>query len=164
MNSMAAQRNLLRRARQRGNEVIEFTLCLFPILGFLFMTIDVAWMVFTRATLQNAVQQGMRFAVVSRGNYASPTAHKTAIKDSVKWWSRNMLRDKDDLIKVEWYSPDDLSTPLPLVNSDGSPSSANAAGNVVKVSVENFIAAPLLGIFHDLTPWAFRARSSDRMW
>lgn len=161
---MAARKNLLRRARQRGNEIIEFTLCLFPILGFLFMTLDIAWMVFTRATLQNAVQQGMRFAVVTRANYAGPAAQKTAIKNAVKWWSGNMLRGKEDLIDVKWYSPSNLSTPLPLVNADGSPSHANDAGNVVKVSVENFVAAPLLGIFHDLTPWAFRARSSDRMW
>ena len=161
---MAARKNALRRARQRGNEIIEFTLCLFPILGFLFMTLDIAWMVFTRATLQNAVQQGMRFAVVTRDNYASPTLHKTAIKNAVKSWSGNMLKGKEDLIEVRWYSPDDLSTELALVNSDGTASSANAAGNVVKVSVENFVAAPLLGIFHDLAPWAFRSRSSDRMW
>jgi Flp pilus assembly protein TadG len=39
---MPPQISKRRRIRQRGQELIEFTLLLFPILGFLFITIDIA--------------------------------------------------------------------------------------------------------------------------
>lgn len=151
-----------RKARQKGSEIIEFTILLFFVLGFLFLTIDVAWMVFTRGTLQYAVREGTRYAVVSGRDYQNnPAGNVTAIRNRVKQVSFGLLTGKDSLITVNWYSQNDLSTPLA---AGGVPSAgANNPNNVVEVSVEGYAARPLLGVFHDLRPFIFTARSSDRM-
>ncbi len=46
--------------------MLEFTLVLLPFLGFTFLILNVAWAVYTRATLQHAVLQGVRYAVTSQ--------------------------------------------------------------------------------------------------
>jgi len=56
----------LRRHRQRGSEILEFTLVLMPMLMFLFLILDIAWAVYSRSTLQYAVGQGIRYAVTSQ--------------------------------------------------------------------------------------------------
>jgi len=56
----------LRRRRQRGSEILEFTLVLVPMLMFVFLILDIAWAVYSRSTLQYAVGQGVRWAVTSQ--------------------------------------------------------------------------------------------------
>ena len=150
-----------RKARQGGQELIEFTLLLFPILGFLFLTIDVAWMVTTRAQLQYGVRQGSRWAIANGNNYALPANLVTAVQSVVK---RNVLfqslNGHDDLIVVTFYAPTDLTTPLALT---GISPPASSPGNVVQVAVESYQAKSLLGVFHSLTPFSFSARSLDVM-
>jgi Flp pilus assembly protein TadG len=154
-----------RKARQRGSEILEFTFVLFGVLGFLFMTIDIAWMVFTRASLQHAVTVGARYAVVSGRSYENdPAGNVTAIKNRVKNAALGLLTGKDSLITVKWYSQQDLSTSLETAPGSGVPSpGANNQDNIVEVSVESYSSTPLVGVFHDLSPFVFTARSSDRM-
>lgn len=56
----------LRKRMQRGSQMLEFTLVLLPLLGFLFLILDIAWAVYARSTLQYAVAQGVRYGVTSR--------------------------------------------------------------------------------------------------
>jgi Flp pilus assembly protein TadG len=53
------------RRKQRGVEMIEFTLVLLPFLGFMFLILNIAYAVYTRATVQHAVAEGVRYAVTS---------------------------------------------------------------------------------------------------
>ena len=48
--------------KRRGVELIEFTLVLLPLLGFIFLVLDLGWAIYKRATLQFAVREGCRYA------------------------------------------------------------------------------------------------------
>jgi hypothetical protein len=107
------------------------------------------------STLQFAVQQGVRFGVVSR--QTDVAAHKEAIKRAVQANALGLLNDKADLIDVKWYDQSDLSTPLPEATG------ANGAERIIEVSVTNFQLVPLVPVFRDFKPFIYSARSSDRM-
>ncbi|MGA2328755.1 MAG: TadE/TadG family type IV pilus assembly protein [Bryobacteraceae bacterium] len=161
---MASQATSRRRTRQGGQEIIEFTFLLVPVLGFLFLTIDIAWMVFTRATLQHAVREGARYAVVNGPAYLSnPTGETTVVKDRVKQFAFGLLTGKDDQILVTWYTQQPNATTGQYEYVIATGTGANNSGNLVEVSVEGYSAKSLLGVFHDLTPFVFAARSADRM-
>ena len=66
MQSNQKNRSGLRKVKQRGSELIEFTLVLLPFLGFTFLILNIAWAVYVRSTLQYAVAQGVRYAVTSQ--------------------------------------------------------------------------------------------------
>src|ERR1035438_9659531 len=66
MQSNQKNRFGLRKVKQRGSEMIEFTLVLLPFLGFTFLILNIAWAVYTRSTVQHAVAQGVRYAVTSQ--------------------------------------------------------------------------------------------------
>jgi Flp pilus assembly protein TadG len=161
---MASQATIRRRARQGGQELIEFTLLLFAILGFLFLTIDIAWMVFTRATLQHAVREGARYAVVNGPAYLSNASGEAlVIKDRVKQFAFGFLTWKDDEIFVTWYQQQYNTTTGQYEYVIATGSGANNSGNLVEVSVEGYSAKSLLGVFHNLTPFVFAARAADRI-
>ena len=68
--SPRAHRNFVRRffpslADERGSEVVEFGLVLLPLMAFVFLIIDVAWLCFAQESLQYAVETGVRAAVTS---------------------------------------------------------------------------------------------------
>src|ERR1039458_10179142 len=66
MQSNQKNRSGLRKVKQRGSELIEFTLVLLPFLGFTFLILNIGWAVYVRSTLQYAVAQGVRYAVTSQ--------------------------------------------------------------------------------------------------
>jgi Flp pilus assembly protein TadG len=65
MQSNQKNRSGLRKVKQRGSEMIEFTLVLLPFLGFTFLILNIAYAVYQRSTIQHAVAQGVRYAVTS---------------------------------------------------------------------------------------------------
>src|SRR5260370_39649001 len=58
--------------------MLGLILVLLPLLGLLFLLLDVYWAVYTRSTLQYAVAQGVRYAVTSQ------TISGLGQKDSIK--------------------------------------------------------------------------------
>jgi hypothetical protein len=138
---------------------------LFGILGFLFLTIDIAWMVFCRANLQTSVREGARYAAVTARDFkGKPVENVTAIQARVQQFSFGFLTGKNALITVNWYDPKHTSTPLTVSDAcTFNVDCANGTGNLVEVSVENYPARPLLYVFHDPKPFWFTARSLDRM-
>jgi len=165
-----------RRRRQRGVEIIEFTLTLLPLLGFTFLLLDLGWAVYKRATLQFAVREGCRFAVTNQTVPLKDGNGKAyGLVDSVKWTVQqramgflgSTATDSGySQITVRFYDPNSsLTTPLAVPTScatnTGTP--PNWGGNLVEVSVENYQAVPLVPLLRDATPLNFIARSSDRM-
>src|SRR5664280_1848169 len=55
-----------RRRRRRGVELIEFTLVLLPLMGFIFLLVDLGWAIYKNATMQFAVREGCRYAVTNQ--------------------------------------------------------------------------------------------------
>jgi hypothetical protein len=179
---MVAQATQFRRARQKGQELIEFTLMVFVILGFFSLIIDISWMVFTRATLQYAVREGCRWAVANGydnpsivvpnpGNIAS--YEQPLIQAQVVATSMGFLNSSTPLcsgaitsttplcININWYAPSALNTPLSITATPPP----NQSPNVVEVDVVNFKQTPLLGIFIEksIHTFTFNAGSADVM-
>jgi Flp pilus assembly protein TadG len=170
-------RSLCRKASQKGSELLEFTLVLLPMLGFLFLILDIAWAVYSRSTLQYAVAQGVRFAVTSQtvGAMGLRASIQTIVQQNafgrlgatagvatgVNGWNN---------IYVDWY----------LVNSDGSITNVDgvAGGDgmtstgqlpLVEVSVQNILSKTFMpniqlpGLGTPLKPILMSAVAWDRM-
>lgn len=150
------RRGAMRRTIRKGAEMVEFGLVLIPILGFIGLTVDIAWGVFARCTLQHAVREGARFAVTAR-TLPGKSYHIESIKEVVQRQSLGLLAgDRANKIHVRFYKPEDFS-------DAGTGPGANAGGNLVEVSVEDFSWAPLLPIWRNGSPLRMSARSIDRM-
>jgi len=141
---------------RRGSEILEFAFVLIPILGFIGLTVDIAWGVFSRCTLQHAVREGVRFAVTAR-TIEGKSSHIESIRAVVQKQALGLLAgDRAQLIHVRYYDPETLS-------DLGTGKGANAGGNIVEVSVEGFSWLPLMPIARDGTPLKMTARAMDRM-
>jgi Flp pilus assembly protein TadG len=177
VESREENRSGFRKRRQRGSEILEFTLVLLPMLGFVFLILDIAWAVYTRSTLQYAVAQGVRYAVTSQttGTMGQRASIQTAVQQNafgrlgatagaatgVNGWNN---------IYVDWY----------LVNADGSLTNEDGVvgGNgmtssgqfpLVEVSVQNISSKTFLptikmpGLGTILNPIAMTTVAWDRM-
>jgi Flp pilus assembly protein TadG len=165
-----------RRIAQRGVEMIEFTLVLLPMLGFIFLLMDLGWAIYKRATLQFAVREGCRYAVTNQTqNLTDANGNAYGVIDSIKYVvqrrANGLLGSAAtdtgySLIQVRYYNPNNsltaaLTVPTSCATNTGQP--PNWGGNLVEVSVENFQATPLAPLFRSSSPLNFTARSSDRM-
>lgn len=165
-----------RRRNRRGVELIEFTLVLLPMMGFILLLLDLGWVVYKRATLQFAVREGCRYAVTNQVQDLKDSNNKAyGVIDSIKWVvqqrANGLLGSKATdpgyaLIQVNYYNPDSslttaLTIPTNCANNTGQP--PNWSGNIVEVSVAGFQAAPLAPLYRSKDPLLFTARSSDRM-
>ncbi len=144
-------------ADEAGSELVEFGLVLLPLLAFVFLIIDVAWMCFAQESLQHAVQVGIRAAVTS---YVPGTGGQDAyIKSVVQENAMGFLAGQDglDKVTVNYYNPSNLSTPL---SGNGS----NAGGNVVEISVKGVPVNSLGPIMREsFATFSLGATSSDVM-
>jgi hypothetical protein len=143
---------------ETGSEVVEFGLVLLPLLAFLFLIMDVAWICFAQSSLQHAVQVGVRAAI--SGYVPAGTAHQDDyLKNVVQQNAMGFLAGDDgrNLISVNYYNPANLSKPLSGFGS-------NAGGNVIEISVKEVPVSTLGPILRE--SWAkvyMKASSSDVM-
>jgi hypothetical protein len=144
-------RTLLRQRPLRGNAIVEFALTWFPILALLFGLADVSRMVFMRNMMQNAVREGVRYAITyqlnfDNGNCANQTEciKKVVQKNSLGFFTGTVGgQDALNYIKVSYYTPDKLSTPalpseLPKWVNGVKIEYLNQPGNLVEVRVDNY--------------------------
>jgi Flp pilus assembly protein TadG len=166
-----------RRRRSRGSELMEFTLVLLPLLGFIFLLLDVTWSVFVKSTLQQAVRVGARYGVTNpiAADGSSNTPDGACLTESVKARvqesAMGLLKGASGLssIKVRYYLPPAPNSNDPIVEVSGL-TSANAGGNIMVVSVENYSAALLVPIVMSgwaqksiTSPLVYTVRSADRI-
>lgn len=164
-----------KKRRTRGVEIIEFTLVFLPLVGFIFLLLDLGWVIYKRATLQFAVREGCRYAITNRTQpLTDSSGNAFGMIDSVKWvvqrkamgFLGSQTSDPGwSMIQVRFYDPNtSLTSALPLpANCSSTVASPNSGGNLVEVSVENFTASPLAAVLKSANPMVFVARSSDRM-
>ena len=166
------------RGGRRGVELVEFALVILPMLGFVFLVLDIGWAVFKRATLQFAVREGCRFAVTNAvmPGLKDSSGHASGMIDSVKWvvqqralgflGSRQTASDPGyALIHVRFYTPSGSfsEAPPPTGCTDTTTAAPNWGGNLVEVSVENYQHNSLVPLWHSASPLNFVVRSSDKM-
>ena len=145
-----------RRRRQRGNQLVEVSLIFLPLMALLLALIDFSLALFLRATMQNAVREGVRYAVTyqTTGGMCQDASIKAVVKAS----SVGFLSDasQDSKIKIRYYAPTNLNTE---VTGAGS----NAPGNVVEVGVEGFTWSWIAPLWRTASPFNVNVYAADRM-
>lgn len=149
-------RSVSKRRRESGSTLIEFALVLIPLLGFLLLTMDVAWIFFAWASLQEGVREGVRFAITGQ-LLAGYTGQDASIRQVVQEYSFGFITPANAAseINIQYYSPTTL-TPLSGVGS-------NSGGNVVKITVSGISIKSFGPIWRTGTTVALAASSSDVM-
>lgn len=138
--------------RQAGNAFVEAAFVFIPLLALIFAIVDFGLAIFVRSTLQHATREGVRYAVTYQT--LSGMGHDASIRAVVQGSSIGLLNGAAGAAKIHirYYDP---------ITFQEVP--ANAPGNLVEVSVENFSWGWLAPLLRAATPINFVARSSDRM-
>ena len=118
------------RQRQRGNTMVESAFALLPLFILIFGIIDFSMAIFLRSTLQNAVREGVRYAVTYQ--LMSGSCQDDSIRTVVKNNSVGFINSSNtSMVTVRYYVPSNLTTPVTGTNS-------NFPGNVVEIGVEGY--------------------------
>lgn len=139
--TLRSSRNSRNRSdRQRGAVFVEFSLVLIPLLALMFLTLDLAWVLFGWASLQEGVREGVRFGVT--GQVLAPnTGLDPSIEQMVQLCSFGFLNAGNaPTITVQYFSP------ITLQEVTGQPG-ATAGGNVIKVTATMTLRS-LIPIWH----------------
>jgi hypothetical protein len=140
-----------RRGRsQRGAQALEASLIATMLFGMTFLLLDFCFSIFIRSTFQHAVREGVRYAVTG-ANSPGP-GQDDSIKKQVQRFSFSFLKGTNiNKIHVHFINP-----------VDGTQAD-NAAGNIVEVSVEDYMWKPIAPFQHSGTPIAIEAVAFDVM-
>jgi Flp pilus assembly protein TadG len=147
--------------------LLEFTLVMLPTLMFLFLILNVAWAVYSRATLQYAVAQGVRYAVTCQT--ISGLGQKDSVKTVVQQNAFGRLGSDSNSpawskIQVHFYRPDGTD----VSNTAGGNGAYNGQLPLVQVSVESLSVATFMPTIKlpgldTLSALNMSARAWDRM-
>lgn len=132
--------------------MLETALVILPLFAIIFAIIDFSLAIFVKATLQNAVREGVRYAVTYQTQ--SGLCHDDSIKNVVVQHAMGFLNEEENRnkINIQYYLPDTLS-----------PSGQNSPGNIIEVTVEDFSWGWLAPVWRTDSPMRMWIRSSDRM-
>ena len=125
-------------------------------MAFVLMTVDMAWIFFAWACIQEGAREGVRYAVT--GQVLSKTCETASIDSVIEKYSFGFVNSKNaaSAISIQYYSPTNLTTPL-------TGSTRNAGGNVVKVVVGPITVGTFGPIFRHWQPIHLTARFMDVM-
>lgn len=148
-NGYPKTQKALRLGSRKGNALIEFALIAMPMFALFFGIADVAFAVFLKNMLQSAVRDGVRFGVTygMTFNGANCASQTECVKSVTQANSMGFLNGTSaNLIKVKYFSPDNLTNPLTAGDvgpgkklADGTDLLyMNQPGNLIEVAVENF--------------------------
>lgn len=144
------------RTGQTGSTTVEFALTLLPLLALVFMTVDVAWIIFGWACIQEGAREGVRYAVTGSGQ-AEGTLD-SATKSVVQQYSFGFAQTAN--ISVDYYPSTGYSSSGTPASIDGT-SQATAIGNVVKVTVKWTMPRSFGSIYRAWSPVPVTASASD---
>ncbi len=156
MNQMELPNSRLgprRRGRRRGQELLEFCFIITPLFGLLFVELDITWGVYVKATMEQACRVGARYGItnaVPDPNHpelcSAGMTLTDCVKEHVQWAAGAAAGTSGALsggllggstafsswIKVEYFQAS--GGVLSAVTGAG----ANAGGNVLMVSINNY--------------------------
>ena len=133
----AAPKALCSRNRQghpesfdEGTEIVEFSLVIIPMLGLVFLIMNVAWMIFAKATLQEAVREGVRFGVTGQV-IIGQAGVSSSIRQVVQQYSEGFISasNASSEITIQYLSPQTLTPVTGVTSCEG--------GNVLQVTASN---------------------------
>lgn len=131
--------------------MVEVTLIIVPLLGLIFLLLDLSMVVFLRSTFQHAVREGARYAITG-ANDTGP-CQDDSIKAVVKPFALGFLNAVAPAatLHVHFINPVDGSI------------ADNSYGNIVEVSVEGYNYGPLAPFERLNMPVKIWARAYDMM-
>ena len=175
IKSRGGRRLNSRRRRQGGQDLTEFSLVIAPLLLSLFFVLDIAWLVYSQATLQYAVVQGVRYAITlqTTGGMGLFPSIKTTVQQNA--FNGMLGRDNSspywNKIVVTLYTAEgtylaDSNQSSPPASADGIQTDGSAP--LVEVSVTGYKMSPFMPTVTDpgktvLAPVILSARSWDLM-
>jgi Flp pilus assembly protein TadG len=145
---------LLRGSSELGSATVEFGLVLLPLMAFVFLLMDTAWLIFARATLQHAAREGVRFGVTGR-----VVAPASCLGDSIRQVVVTNAfgfvpgSQSASMVTITYYNPSTLA----VVTGSGS----TAGGNVIQVSIANLNIPTLAPVWRSASPITLGASASD---
>lgn len=146
-----------REAFDEGSEIVEFSLVLIPMLGLVFLILNIGWVLFAKASLQEAVREGVRYGVTGQQPLTGQPGLTSSIRQVVLQYSAGFIPASaaQTEISVQYLSP---STLQPL----SGPASC-AGGNLLEVSVSGVAVSPLATLLIGSAPMNLGAFSADVM-
>jgi len=140
-----------RRTRERGSQLVEAGIMLLPFMALVFMTMDTAWALMVKATLQHAVREGVRYAVT--GQTSGSNGQIASIEQVVLSQSLGLLTGSQaGTLSVQFLDPVTLA-----------PTASNLGGNLVQVSVTGYQITPLAPLLRSGTPVPVSVTSIDKL-
>jgi Flp pilus assembly protein TadG len=155
---MTPARETTARTRESGSVTVEFALVILPLFAILFMTVNVGWLIFGSACIQEGAREGARVAVTGSGQ--SESSLDSAVKLVVAQYSFGFAKASN--ISVDYYPPTGYSSSGVPASLDGTPQ-ATAAGNIVKVTIQSVTMSNFGPLFRASTPLQLSASASDVM-
>lgn len=145
-----------RRRKSGGNSIIEGAFTILPTFALIIGFVDFGLMFFRWETLQNAVREGVRYAVTfqtAKDEDNNPMGQGASIKQVVQKNAMGLVKASDSptTIFVNYYTKEAPTTP---VSSGG-----NVPGNIVEVRIESPMYSwilPLSGSYSAQTGSAYR--------
>jgi Flp pilus assembly protein TadG len=133
---------------EAGSQIVELGLVLIPLIGVVFLILDIAWVCFAQESLQHAVQVGVRAAITGS---AAPDSIKTVVQTNAMGFLAGPAGLNCITVKC-------------LDAANVTSSATCSGGNIVEVAVQN-VPVSLLGpvIGSNLTSVTLGANSSDIM-
>jgi len=144
-----------RKRKSRGHVMIESAFTLLPMFALLFGIIDLCVMTFRWTTLQNAVREGVRYAITfqTSGSLGQTASIQSVVESNSLGFVK--ASDSPQHIFVTYLNPD---------LSAGS----NTPGNVVEVTVKNIsfkfmapLSGSLAGPLYTNSPLTFKVVAAD---
>lgn len=154
------------RHSERGTVLVEFSLVLLPLLAFLLMTLDLAWIFFGWACIQEAAREGVRYAVTGSG-MAEATLDSQVLTNAIQPLSFGFVNSKNapsvngtSVVEIDYYPSTGYSSSGSPSSLDGQPN-ATAAGNVIKITIHGVSIGTFGPIFRRWTPVMLSATAAD---
>jgi Flp pilus assembly protein TadG len=140
------------RRKSRGNAMLEVAFVLVMLLAILFAILDYGLAVFVRSTFQEAVREGVRYAITYRTQ--TGMGQDDSVRSVVQSNAMGFLNGTDNFSKihVDYYDPTTLTA-----------TSFNGPGSLVVVSIQGYTWNWLMPLGRDGTPLTINVSSSDRM-
>jgi Flp pilus assembly protein TadG len=138
--------------------MVEFALVLLPTIAFLLMIMDVAWIIFGWACIQEGAREGVRFAVANWATNRSETALNSATKPVVQQYSFGFAQPGN--ITIDYCPSTGYSSTGPPACLDGQ-AGAVAPGNVLKITVSGVAVGSFGAIFRTWSPVTLSATAAD---
>jgi Flp pilus assembly protein TadG len=162
-------RTLAKRHAERGSTLVEFSLVILPLIGFLFLTLDVAWIFFGWACIQEAAREGVRYAVTGSGQ-AESTLDTSILNNAVIPFSFGFVNAQNapsvnttsSVVSIDYYPSSGYSSSGTPAALDGQ-ANATAAGSVVKVTIHGVSIGSFGPILRSAAPTILSASAADVM-